>query len=233
MFFGAFYLQMVRGYSPLETGLLFLPFAAAQLIFAPRSAAMVRKYGAKVVCAVGLLLVTVALSLFLFIGEGTPIWVLCMIFFIQGVGMANTIPPTTEAVMASLPRERAGVGSAVSNTIRQVGGALGVAVLGSLLSQVYRGQMAEHLTAFPEKIRNAASESIAASYSVATKIGPAGRALIEPANHAYVQAMHWAAGGAAIVALIGVIAILRWLPGHSATQRATSQKAQSEFADIN
>ncbi|MEV6526501.1 MFS transporter [Longispora sp. NPDC051575] len=227
MFFGAFYLQMVRGYSPLETGLLFLPFAGAQLIFAPQSAGLVKRFGAKAVCAVGMALVAVALSAFVFvIDENTPIWVLCTVFFIQGAGMANVIPPTTEAVMASLPREKAGVGSAVNNTIRQVGGALGVAVLGSLLSQVYRDQMASHLVAFPENVRHVASESIAATYAVAAKIGPAGNSLIPSANESFVHAMHWVAAIAASVALLGALAVLRWLPGKPAPVRVEAEEPQ-------
>ncbi len=215
MFFGAFYLQLVRGYSPLETGLLFLPFAGAQLIFAPRSATMVRRYGPKAVCAVGMALTALALSAFLFIDASTPIWVLGVVFFVQGVGMANVMPPVTESVMSSLPREKAGVGSAVTNTIRQVGGALGVAVLGSVLSEVYRHQFSPHLTALPAKVADTASESLASTYAVAAKLGPAGRGLLGPANDSFVTAMHWAATGSAVVAALGVLAVLRWLPRYS------------------
>ncbi|WP_018347740.1 MFS transporter [Longispora albida] len=239
MFFGAFYLQMVRGFSPIETGLLFLPFAAAQLIFAPRSAGLVRKYGAKAVCATGMFLVTFVLGAFMFVGESTPVWVLLALWFIQGAGMANVIPPTTEAVMASLPREKAGVGSAVNNTIRQVGGALGVAVLGSVLSQVYRSEMDSHLATFPvpAAVKEQASESIAATYSVATELGQAGHALIAPANSSFVEAMNWTAAGSALVALLGALAVLRWLPGRrpAAVPEAKSEPsktAQPELADV-
>ena len=137
-FFMSFYLQLVRGYPPLESGLLYVPFAVAQLIFAPRSATFVRRYGPRVVCAVGLTIVGVAISGYLLLGASTPIWVLAVFYFLLGLGMANVMPPATESIMASLPREKAGVGSAVNNTVRQLGGALGIAILGSLLSAVYR-----------------------------------------------------------------------------------------------
>jgi MFS family permease len=150
----------------------------------------------------------------------TPIWVLCVVYFVMGAGMASVVAPTTEVVMSSLPREKAGVGSAVSNTARQVGGALGVAVLGSVLSQVYRAGMEGPLSTFPAAVRDVASESLAATYAVAADSGPAGAALIDPANGAFVHAMHWAAGGSAIAALLGVVAVLRWLPGHSIRQPA-------------
>jgi DHA2 family multidrug resistance protein-like MFS transporter len=216
MFFSAFYLQLVRGYSPLETGLLFLPFAGAQLIFAPRSAAAVQKYGPKVVCAVGLGLSVIAVAVFMFITASTPIWVLMVTFFLQGAGMANVIPPTAEAVISSVPREKAGVASAVNNTIRQVGGALGVAALGSVLSGVYRGQISDKLGILPAGTRDAAAESVSATYTAAERAGAAGAGLIGPANDAFVTAMHWAAGGATIAAVLGVLAVVRWLPGNTA-----------------
>jgi EmrB/QacA subfamily drug resistance transporter len=216
MFFGTFFLQIVRGYSPLQTGLLFLPFAGAQLLFAPRSAALVARYGPKAVCAGGLALLVVSLGSFLWVSPGTPVWVLGVIFFVQGAGMANVIPPTTEAVMSSVPREKAGVGSAVNNTIRQVGGALGVAALGSVLSQIYRGDIAGSLTGLPPGLRSAAAESIASTYAVAARLGPAGDRLLGPANDAFVHAMHLTAVISAAVALIGVLVVLRWLPRRSA-----------------
>ncbi|MBX6357181.1 MAG: MFS transporter, partial [Micromonosporaceae bacterium] len=137
-FFTSFYLQLVRGYSPLETGMLFLPFAAAQLVFAPLSSAAVKRYGAKAVSAAGMGLNVVALAAFVVVSADTPVWVLALLFAVQGTGMANVIPPATESIMSTLPREKAGVGSAVSNTVRQVAGALGIAVLGSVLAGVYR-----------------------------------------------------------------------------------------------
>jgi Na+/melibiose symporter-like transporter len=216
MFFSAFYLQLVRGYSPLQTGLLFLPFAGAQLIFAPRSAAAVQRFGPKLVCAVGLGLSAVAVSAFLFTTADTPAWVLMAVFFVQGAGMANVVAPTAEAVISALPREKAGVGSAVNNTIRQIGGALGVAVLGSVLSQVYRGEISGQLGVLPAGARDAAAESVAATYTAAERAGAAGSALIGPANDAFITSMHWAAAGATLTAVLGVLAVLRWLPGQSA-----------------
>ncbi|EEP74504.1 major facilitator superfamily transporter [Micromonospora sp. ATCC 39149] len=213
MFFSSFYLQLVRGYTPLQTGLLFLPFAAAQLIFAPRSAAMVRRYGGRAVAAVGLALSTVALAAFAFIDASTPIWVVLVVFLLQGIGMANIMPPATESIMSALPREKAGVGSAVSNTVRQVAGALGVAVLGSVLSAVYRGDVAPALRGLPAGAHEAASESISGAYAAAGQLGPTGPALVTAANAAFVSAMHWAAALAAVVAALGFVVVLRWMPG--------------------
>ncbi|MEU4477275.1 MFS transporter [Micromonospora sp. NPDC023966] len=213
MFFGAFYLQLVRGYTPLESGLLFLPFAAAQLIFAPRSAAMVRRYGGRAVAAVGLLLTAAALGAFVLIDADTPIWIFSALGFVQGAGMANIMPPATESIMSALPREKAGVGSAVSNTVRQVAGALGVAVLGSVLSAVYRNDVASAVSGLPAPVRDAAQESISGAYAVAGRLGAGAPRLIDAANQSFVSAMHWAAGISALVALLGIVIVLRWMPG--------------------
>ena len=102
------YLQTVRGYTPLQAGAMLLPFAAAQLIFAPRSAAAVKRFGPKVVSTVGMALVALTLAGFVFVQADTPMWVILVVFFVQGTGMANVIPPATESIMSTLPRERAG-----------------------------------------------------------------------------------------------------------------------------
>ena len=91
------------------------------------------------------------------LGTGTPIWVLEVTFFVQGAGMGMVMPPATEAVMSVVPRDRGGAGSALTNISRQVAVALGVAVLGSVLAQAYRGQLAPHLTALPPAARNQAT----------------------------------------------------------------------------
>ncbi len=220
MFFGAFYLQLVRGYSPLQSGLLFLPFALAQLIFAPRSAAMVRRYGGRAVSTVGLLLTAAALGAFVLVDADTPIWIFSALGFVQGAGMANIMPPATESIMSALPREKAGVGSAVSNTVRQVAGALGVAVLGSVLSAVYRDEVASALAGLPAPIREAAGESISGAYAAAAQLGPAAPKLIAAANDSFVSAMHWAAAISALVATLGIGIVLRWMPGRPVPAQA-------------
>ncbi|MEV6331706.1 MFS transporter [Streptomyces sp. NPDC051909] len=214
-FFSAFYLQSVRGYSALESGLLILPLAIAQMVFAPRARLVVERFGAKAVCTVGMLAVAVGLAAFAFFDAGTPVWVLEIVFFLQGAGMAHIMPPVTVAVMQSLPREKAGSGSAVNNTFRQVGGALGVAVLGSVLSSTYRGEIEGHLGAVPAALRDTAGESIEATLAVAEKLGPAGRGLVTPAYDAFLDAMHVTAIGSAAVAVLGAVVVAVFLPGRT------------------
>ena len=219
-FFSAFYLQSVRGYTALQSGLLILPLAAAQMIFAPRARLVVDRFGARAVCTAGMLLVAAGLAAFALFGADTPLWVLCVVFFVQGTGMAHIMPPVTVAVMQALPRERAGSGSAINNTFRQVGGALGIAVLGSVLSTVYRGDIEGHLGAVPAGARDVAGESIEATLGVAEKLGPAGKPLVAAANDAFIGAMHVTALGSAAVALIGAVVVAAFLPGRQPAQDA-------------
>lgn len=218
-FFSAFYLQSVRGYSALDSGLLIVPLAVAQMVFAPRARLVVDRFGARAVCTGGMLLVAAGLAAFALFDATTPVWVLCLVFFVQGAGMAHIMPPVTVAVMQALPREKAGSGSAINNTFRQVGGALGIAVLGSLLSTTYRGEIEGHLGAVPAGARDAAGESIEATIAVAEKLGPAGAPLISSANDAFLSAMHVTALGSAAVALIGTVVVALFMPGRTAPER--------------
>jgi EmrB/QacA subfamily drug resistance transporter len=224
-FFISFYLQNVRGYSPLQAGLLTIPLAAGQLLFAPRSALLVRRFGARAVTAGGLLVVALALAGYLLLGTTTPIWVLEVVFFIQGAGMANVMPPATEAVMSVVPRERGGAGSAITNTARQVAVALGVAVLGSVLAQVYRGQLSPHLAGLPAAARGAASQSIAAAQATAQQLGHQGAGLIPAADAAFVHAMHITSLVSVTVAVLGAAAVTAWMPGPQASQPVPAQAA--------
>ncbi|MFI6283465.1 MFS transporter [Streptomyces sp. NPDC051018] len=223
-FFSAFYLQSVRGHSALESGLLILPLAVAQMVFAPRARLVAERFGDRAVCTGGMLLVAAGLAAFAFFDASTPLWVLEVALFAQGVGMAHVMPPLTVAVMQALPREKAGSGSAINNTFRQVGGALGVAVLGSVLSTRYRAEIEGQLEHLPHAAREAAGESIEGTLAVAGKLGPQGRELIGPANDAFLGAMHLTAIGSAAVALIGALVIGLFLPGRTAAPPGPAER---------
>jgi EmrB/QacA subfamily drug resistance transporter len=222
-FFSAFYFQSVRGFSALESGLLIVPLAVAQMVFAPRARLAVDRFGARAVCTVAMLLVAGGLAAFAFFDASTPVWVFTVVFFAQGAAMAHVMTPVTVAVMQALPREKAGSGSAVNNTFRQVGGALGVAVLGSLLSARYRSGIEGYLEVLPSGVREAAGESIEATLGIAEKAGVAGKSLIGRANEAFLDAMHVTALGAAAVALIGVVVVARFLPGQPEKERTEEE----------
>ncbi len=230
-FFISFYLQNVRGYSPLYAGLLAIPFALGQFIVSPRSAGLVTRFGARAVAGGGLLLNALAIAGYALLGASTPIWVLVVFYFIQGSGLGAAVPTATAAVMDVLPRERASVGSALTNTARQIAVALGVAVLGSILAQSYRSTLSPALAALPAAARDAAGQSISATQAVAQQLGPAGRSLLAPASTAFVDAMRVTTITAAVVAILGGLAVMRWLPGRprpTIEERVAAEVAAAE-----
>ena len=122
--------------------------------------------------------------------------------------------------MDVLPRERAGAGSALTNTARQVAVALSVAVLGSILAEFYRNSLSPSLAGLPAAARDTASSSISATQAVAQQLGASGRSLLAPANTAFVDAMHITTLVAAALALAGALVVLRWMPGKPKTAAA-------------
>lgn len=216
-FFAVFYLQSVRGYSPLETGLLMLPLAATQMIFAPQARLLVDRFGDKATTATGLVVLAGTLAAFATLDGDTPIWTLEVVFFLMGTGMAYVMTPVSVVIMQALPREKAGSASALSNTFRQVGGALGIAVLGSVLSTAYRNGVEDELGLLPPGARHAAGESIEATLAVADRLGARGEVLAGAADDAFLHAMHITAlWGAGITVLCAIVAVV-FLPGRTPT----------------
>jgi EmrB/QacA subfamily drug resistance transporter len=230
--FISLYLQNVRGYTALQAGIATLPLAVGQLLLAPRSAGLVRRFGAKHVTAVGLTMVAAALLSYRLADVHSPIWLLEITFFVQGSGMALVMPPATAAVMSVLPQEQAGSGSAINSIARQVAVALGVAVLGSLVSSIYRSEMRPHLAALPAPLRDAAGESIGATTGVAERLGPSGRALLGPANTSFVHAMHVSSTISSVVALLGALVVLRWMPVASGDDAPIAEVDKHEYAAV-
>ncbi|MFF9640281.1 DHA2 family efflux MFS transporter permease subunit [Kitasatospora aureofaciens] len=220
-FFGVFYIQSVRGYSALQAGLLMLPLAVAQLLFAPRARLVVERLGVAATAAGGMVLVALGFVGYTVLTATTPIWVLIVLGLVMGTGMAHVMPPVTVAIMGSLPREKAGAGSAVNNTFRQVGGSLGVAVLGAVLSTVYRDGMTDTLTHLPEGLRDKAGESLEATLAIADRLpNGAGKALIAPANDAFIHAMHVVAALSVGISLVGALVAWFLLPRRAAAPAA-------------
>ncbi|WP_409472498.1 MFS transporter [Streptomyces sp. HC307] len=227
-FFAVFYTQSVRGYSPLETGLLMLPLAAAQMIFAPRARLVVDRFGHRATTTGAMLLIAAMLAAFATLDADTPIWILEVVFFLMGTGMAHIMTPVSVVIMQALPREKAGSASALSNTFRQVGGALGIAVLGSVLSTAYRTSIEDELARLPSAARHTAGESIEATLAAAARLGPEGRALVIPANDAFLHAMHVTALCGAGVALVGAVVVALFLPGRAGEPGESGRADEAE-----
>ena len=135
------YLQSVHGFSPLKAGAVVIPQAAMMMMMAPLSTVFVRRFGNKLVVGFGLVVVAVSLGAFGLLSVDAPLWQILVITLLMGVGMGNVMAPATDSIMGSLPRAKAGVGSAMNDTTRQTGGAIGVAVLGSILASKFHSSM--------------------------------------------------------------------------------------------
>jgi len=203
------YLQFVLGYSAFEAGLRVGPVALVLMVTAPLSARLVERVGTKYIVAGGLAIVSLSLVVLSFatVTSGYPL-VLASILLL-GLGMGMTMAPATESIMGSLPRAKAGVGSAVNDTTRQIGGALGVAILGSLLASTYASSLGDAVPA-------AAKASVGAALDLAGRLGGAdGAALAAAAKAAYVDGMGVGVLVAAGVALLGSVIALAFLPSRA------------------
>ena len=205
------HLQFVLGYSALEAGFRVTPIATL-VIGAPIAARVVERIGTKAVVTAGLTVVAIALWLLsgVDIDSGyVPIgWALAL----MGLGMGATMAPATDSIMGSLPLAKAGVGSAMNDTTRMVGGALGVAVIGSVLSSSYGEAMGPAVSNLPAPAAATASDSVGAALAIAGRIGPQAGDLIQAARSAYVESMGDAVIIAAAAALLGAIVALAFLP---------------------
>jgi EmrB/QacA subfamily drug resistance transporter len=135
-FYVSLYVQQILGYSPVEAGASFLPATILIAVLAPQVGRMVDRVGSRWLTGSGMLLLALSLVLFSRLGTGSSYWDILPGLVAMGVGMALVMTPTTAAAMSSVPRDQAGVGSAVLNSMRQVGGSLGIAVTGAIVAHV-------------------------------------------------------------------------------------------------
>jgi EmrB/QacA subfamily drug resistance transporter len=219
------YLQFVHGYDPLSAGIRILPWALAYLISATQSAKLVERFGQRLVVASGLTIAGLGVAILAVTSSVTAsYWWFALGVVVQALGMGITTAPSTGAIMRSLPLRKAGVGSAVNDTTRELGGALGVAVLGSLVASHFRTSMQGAVRGLPA----AATHSLAdALQSAAAAGGVRGGAIANVAKVSWVDAFNstlWVAAAVVIVAS-GLVA---WLLRPKATVKADAMVAAEE-----
>jgi EmrB/QacA subfamily drug resistance transporter len=213
------YLQFVMGYSALKAGVGLLPMALVMLVVAPSSARLVERYGTKVVVTLGLGLAGVALWL----QAGLPdsnidYWQdVAWRMIVMAFGMGLTMAPATESIMGSLPRAKAGVGSAMNDTTRQVGGALGVAIVGSTMSSSFGPRIADafHGVNAPPDAIESAREGLGQAIAIARHLpnsAVVGDGLVQSVKEAFVFGMHRGYLVAGLAAIVGAVIAARWLP---------------------
>ena len=203
------YLQFSLGFSPLETGLGLAPIALILLVAAPSSVLLARRFGSKAVIAGGLLLIAVGLGLLSRTTVHSTYRDCLPWFALIGAGVGLTLAPSTESVMGSLPTSDAGVGSATSDTSMQIGGALGVGVLGTVLNLRYQDLLAPLLAhqPVPAGVEKIILGSLGGALAVAGHIpGASGEALAGAARRGFISGMDL--GFIVAAALVGVAGVI-------------------------
>jgi EmrB/QacA subfamily drug resistance transporter len=227
------YFQFVLGYTPFETGIRFLPIAASMMILSPLSARFVHHFGTKLVVGTGLLMVTGGLISWASLSASSAYWPdIIWRQALMASGMALTMAPATESIMGSLPLGKAGVGSAVNDTTRQVGGALGVAVIGSVLASIYGSQVGDFLHGKP--VPSGTAQELKQSLGLALSASKQVPGLAQTAINAFIDGMHAGVLVAAGVALVGAVIAFVWLPARASYDALTEppREATPETIDV-
>ena len=222
IFFGMFgmffmltqYLQFVKGYSPLVAGVATVPSAITMLIVAPRSPRLVARFGSRRVVTTGMFCVAAAFVIYALIGPDTPYLAVAGALVVGAFGMGLAMAPASTAIVSSLPLSKAGVASAVNDVTREVGGALGIAVLGTILTSRFTSLMDDRLpAAVPDEIRAGARTSVNAAMAIADKLPPEfSGALREGARSAFTDAFNSAFVVSAVLLAIMAIVASRAVP---------------------
>ena len=250
IFFLSQYLQFVLAYTPLQAGVRIIPVAVALMIAAPLSSVLVARFGTKIIVTLGLVTVSGALLLLSRANSSSGYGLVFAVLVILGLGLGIAMAPATDSIMGSLPPAKAGVGSAVNDTTREIGGALGVAVLGSLTATAYTSRLADSVVV--DTLAKAGPQGQQAAAAVRSSIGgaaivtdqltrleklgqvPAGTtaALTKVTNDAFIYGMDHAVVIGAVVALIGGLVALVFLPARPVRARAEGLEDLGAVVDL-
>jgi EmrB/QacA subfamily drug resistance transporter len=206
------YFQFLKGYSPLSTGLRILPVATCIAIGSIVGVRLSVAIGNKAVVATGLFLVGVSFAWVSTASIETPYLEIASQMILIGLGMGFTTAPATEAIMGVVPKEKAGIGSAVNDATRELGATLGVAIIGSVFASLYASGIQDAAGSLPTPVVDAASESIGAALVVSDQLGPAGAALREASQAAFFDGFRLGCLVAACVVIAGAAFAAAFLP---------------------
>ena len=212
------YFQLVRGYSPLEAGVRTLPVATAIAVSSVLAPRVVERVGTTRVVASGLALMAVGFAWVSAASVATPYLEIVGQMIVLGTGLGLTTAPATESIMGSLPADKAGVGSAVNDTTRELGGTIGVAIVGSVFSSVYVSSLddGEVVASLPPEAREATEESVGAAQVVAGELGAAAPQFLTEVSDAFLSGLGVACLVVAAVAAAGSVFAALYLPARSA-----------------
>jgi hypothetical protein len=223
------YLQFVHAYSAIEAGAIMSPLALGLMMGAGSSSKAAERLGVSRVVAVGLIGLAVMLALTTLWEAQTGAVVLAAWFFGLALAMGWVMAPATSAVVGAVPAAKSGVASATNTVARMVSGALGVAVIGSLVSSLYSNDVRGSLVGLPAQAQAGARDSVGAASVIAAQLpGDAGSGLLSTAGDAFTQAMGVGLLVAAALAAATAVVVLRFLPSR---ERAAAP-ADAESLDL-
>jgi len=213
MFLITQYFQLVLGYSPLSAALRLMPIALIMLVVAPFTPRLSVRFGAHRVVTFGMLCIGASLLMFSGLTTHTPYAFVVVCVIPLTTGIALSMSPMTASIMGAVPPRRAGAGSAMNDASRELGAALGVAVLGSVAASRYSTRIGHLLTALSPASRTTARTSIAGALQVAGKLhGAAGTVLTNGAHSAFVGGLHLAVVVGSALAFVAAVIVYRYLP---------------------
>lgn len=234
------YFQAVKGYGPLEAGARTLPFAIVMAVFSPIAMMLSHRFGPRPVAVTGALSLSAGFALVEFAAPDSSYWGLIIeAMALMAVGLAFISGPCTQMIMDALSPEQAGAGSAVNDTTRELGGTLGVAVLGSVLTSVYAATVGDRLTdlGVPAGPVHAARDSVMAGVEVAGQApGTVSGRLEDVVRQVFVEGLHsavWVAVAVTAAAAIAAVGLLRGAPSgrdRTPAQPVTSPRAATGTA---
>jgi EmrB/QacA subfamily drug resistance transporter len=224
------YLQLIRHYSPLHASAALLPMALVVIPLSRVAPTLAGRVGVRVAGAAGLALMASGFAVLSSLASGASYWHFLAGLLPFGAGMALAGAPATTAIVASLPREKQGVASAVNDVSRELGGALGIAVLGSLFNAGYRADLASHTDALPPTVAHRAASSLAAAQQIGAGLGAPGRQLALHAEQAFLHGFSRALLAGAASLLLGAAFVALRAPGRAESRANAGAESISPLA---
>jgi hypothetical protein len=220
------YFQFVLGYDTLKSGIHTIPFGAG--VTAPFAARAALRFGTKRIVAMGLLNMAIGLAIASRMDQHSSYWghiIIGMVFMANGLSLVTS--PSTDAIMGTLNRDKAGVGSAINDVGREVGGTLGVAIVGSVFVSLYTPKLASTFAGIPNLVQNLpagvyeiAQKSVGAAYQVAGRSPAAIQGQVQEAvSDSFIHGFRTACVVASAVALVGSVIALVLLPSSPGTDK--------------
>jgi EmrB/QacA subfamily drug resistance transporter len=183
--------QLLFGYGPFESGLRMLPFIPVMIVMTTASPRLVERFGTRLVVSVGMTVTGVGVLLLSGLNAASTYGEVLVGMFVMAAGMGLTMTPMTDLIMSSVPRDKAGVGSAMNDTTRELGTTLGVAILGSILSSTYASHLGSAVGLLPPEVRSIASGSLGGALAVSQQIGgDTGARFADAAKSAWADGVH-------------------------------------------